>query len=327
MRRREFIKAIAGGAAAWPLAARAQQSTMPIVGFLSSVSASTVPRYLAAFHAGLAETGYRDGDNVAIEYRWAEGQYHRLPALAADLVARRVNVIAAVGGTTSVLAARSATSTIPILFSMGGDPVKLGLVRSMNRPGGNITGVQLFSAPLTSKRMEMLHELIQKVITIGFLVNPNNANLNADVAEMEAGARAIGQRIVIVKASGAREIDGAFTSLAAERVGALVVATDPFFEGRGAQFVSLAARHAIPAIYHWRDFVMLGGLMSYGDNIAMAYRQLGVYTGRILKGEKTAELPVHQSTKFELVINLKTAKALGLSFPLPLLGRADEVIE
>jgi putative ABC transport system substrate-binding protein len=332
VRRREFITLVGGAAAAWPFAARAQQQgAVPVIGFLSSFAAeSFAPEtepYAAAFRQGLSQMGYTDGHTVAIEYRWAENQPHRLPVLAAELVRRKVAVIVATGGSASALAAKAATATIPIVFTVGTDPVKIGLVASFNRPGGNVTGVTMLANLLAPKRLELINELVPRATVIGLLVNPNNPNTASETNDMETGARAIGKHLVIARASTEREIEIAFAMLAQQRVEALTIAGDPLFDRLRSQVVALSGQHSIPAISFARSFVVAGGLMSYGSSITDAYRQAGVYAGRILKGDKPVDLPVVQSTKVELFINLKTAMALGLMIPPTLLTRADEVIE
>ncbi len=311
----------------WPVAARAQRSATPVIGYLGGLSPDTYAPRLAAFHKGLGETGYVEGRDVAIEYRWAEGQYDRLPALAADLVRRRVAVIAAMGGDAPAHAARAATTTIPVVFAVTADPVKAGLVASLNRPGGNLTGVNFLLNLIPAKQFEVLHETVPKANVIGFLINPSGPEAESAINEVQTAAQTLGHELFVAKASSARDIDGAFADLAQRRVGAIMVGNDVFFYSRREQIVALAARHAIPAIYNVREFAQAGGLMSYGTSVDDAQRIAGVYVGRILRGTKSADLPVQQAVKVELVLNLKTAKTLGITFPLSLLGRADEVIE
>jgi putative ABC transport system substrate-binding protein len=327
LRRRDLI-ILLGGAAVWPLAARAQRPALPVVGFVSAGSADGSARNVAAFLKGLGEAGYTEGQNVAVEYHWLEGQCDILPALAADLVRRRVAVITSPASAPVVLAVKAATSTIPIVFGIGGDPVKLGLVASLARPGGNATGVNFFNQEVVAKRLGLLHELVPKAGRVAVLINPANApSTEATLPDVQEAAHTIGLPIFVVRASTSREIEAVFADLARERAEALFVAPDQFFNSRRVQFATLAARHAIPAAYSVRDQVEAGGLMSYGTSITERYRQIGIYTGSILKGAKPADLPVVQSTKFELVINLQTARALGLSVPPTLLAIADEVID
>jgi putative ABC transport system substrate-binding protein len=317
---------VLASAAAYPLLAVAQQKAMPVIGFLGSTSPGPYALYVAAFRQGLSETGYVEGQNVAIEYRWAEGRYDRLPALAADLVGRKVDVIAASGGATSARAARNATSMIPIIF-VSGDAVGDGLVASLARPDGNLTGVSILAFELTAKRLELLSELVPQATVIALLLNPNNADTERTMPDVQEAARAKHVQLHVVKAGAEGEFETAFASLVQLRAGALVVAADPFFNSRREEIVTLAARHAVPAIYELREFAAAGGLISYGPSLTGIYREVGIYTGNILKGSKPADLPVQQPTKFELVVNLATAKALGLTIPQTILAGADEVIE
>jgi putative ABC transport system substrate-binding protein len=327
MKRREFIAMLGGAAAAWPLAARAQQAAMPVIGFLSSGSPGPFAHYVAAFRQALGEAGFVEGRNLAIEYRWAEGRAERLPALAADLVGRQVALIAATGGTATALAAKAATTTIPIVVTAGGDLVRDGLVASLSRPGGNVTGASLLIAAMESKRLGLLRELVPGVALIAVLLDPGNTPFVIQAKQVEDAARAVGQQVRMFYARTEVELETAFAGVAEARAGALQVTASPFFNSRRAHIVALAARHAVPAVYSGREFALEGGLMSYGTNLADSYRLIGLYAGRILKGEKPAELPVVQATNFEFVINLKTAKALGLEVPPLMLPRADEVIE
>jgi putative ABC transport system substrate-binding protein len=330
MRRRAFIFALGGAAAAssnlWPLAACAQQAALPVIGYLSGSSAAERAPLLAAFRQGLGEIGYVEGRNVAIEYRFADGQYDRLPTLAADFVRRPVAAIFA-GDAPSALAAKAATATIPIVFNSGGDVVQIGLVASLSRPGGNITGVNLIAGPLSAKQFELLHELVPKAKTIALLINPENANAVRDTITVQEAAGALGVRVVVLRQSTQIGLETVFASIVQENAGALLVNADVFFTSQRDQLVAMVARHAIPAIYAWREFCAAGGLISYGPSLASGYHQCGVYIGKVLKATKPSELPVIQPTKFELVINLKSAKALGLELPATLLTRADEVIE
>jgi putative ABC transport system substrate-binding protein len=327
MRRREFIKAIATTAAAWPLAARAQQQPMPVIGFLHSASPGPHADLVRAFRQGLNETGYVEGKNAAIEYRWAEGQNDRLPALAADLVRRQVTVIAA-PSRTAALAAKAATETIPIVFELGDNPVELGLVNSLNRPSGNLTGVTSLNTEIGPKRLELLHELVPTASIIALLVNPTNPGLAETLSrDLQAAARTLGLQLHVLHASTDRDIDTIFATLVQRRPGGLVIGNDALFVNQIGQLAALTVRHAVPTIFQTHEFAAAGGLISYGTSLRDLFRQVGLYTGRILKGERPADMPVQQATKVELIINLKTAKALGLTVPLSLLGRADEVIE
>jgi putative ABC transport system substrate-binding protein len=325
VKRREFITLL-GGAAAWPLAARAQQPTMPVIGFLRPSSAEPVAHLLVAFRAGLREAGFVEGQNVTVDYRWAEGQDDRLPEIAADLVRRKVAAIVTPGSTDAAFAAKAATQTIPIVFSGGIDPVKSGLVASMNRPGGNVTGLYMWAGDLAAKRLGILHELLPHVPEIAIIVNPaHRTEAEANITEVEGAAGMLGLKTKIFAARNSSEIDGAFAAIARERMGGVLVSADSYFTGRRVQFATLANRYVIPAMFSIREYVEVGGLMSYGRNISNEWRGLGLYVGRILKGEK--DLPVEQASKFDLVINLITARALGLALPATLLARADEVIE
>ena len=324
--RRKFITLLGGAAAAWPIAARAQQPAMPVVGVLSTRAPGADPYLLTALHRGLKEAGFVDGQNLRIDYRFAENQYDRLPTLAADLVGRRVALIVSMG-TPAAPAAKAATATIPVVFGVGDDPVQLGLVGSLAHPGGNLTGVTTLSGELGSKRLELLRELVPTATLVGLLVNPTNVNAEAVLKDLQAAARAIGLQIHLLRASTEREIEAAFTTLLELRAGGLMVGTDPFFNSRSEQLARLALRHAVPTVFQFHEFAVANGLMSYGGSITEVYRLVGIYVGRILKGEKPGELPVQQVTKVELLINLRTAKALGLTIPPLLLTRADHVIE
>jgi putative ABC transport system substrate-binding protein len=327
MRRREFITLLGGAAATWPLVARAQQPAMPVIGFLSSASAAGWLPYESGFHRGLSETGYIEGKNVAIEYRWADGDYDRLPALAADLVARKVAVIVSTGGNVATFAAKAATSTIPIVFTFGSDPVAAGVVASMNRPGGNLTGVSHMTVALAAKRTEIAVELSPKAHVLTLLVNPNHPDAAAEAKEVQAAAQAQGRVLNVLNASQENDFESVFAEIVKRGTDVLFVSPDPFFNSRRDKLIALAARHAIPTMYAWREYVVAGGLISYGSNLVDQYRLTGVYTGRVLKGIKPAELPIQQPIKFELVVNLKTAKALGLTISREMQLRADEVIE
>ena len=324
--RRDFLLALAGATAASPRAVDAQQPAMPVIGLLINASSEPYAPMMAAFRQGLSETGYVDGKNVAIEYRWAENQIDRLPALATDLVRQQVAVIAA-AGPPAAHAAKAATTTIPIVFLVGADPVKSGLVASFNRPGGNLTGVGFLANALAPKLLEVLHELVPKAMAVGMLVNPGSPNAEADTREVQAAARLLGHEVLVLNARSETDIDAAFATLVQRQAGGLIVIADPLVFDRRVQIITLAARHAVPTVYPVREMAVDGGLMSYGTNLARAYYQVGVYVALILKGARPADLPVQQTSEVELVLNLKTAKTLGLTLPLTLLGRADEVIE
>jgi putative ABC transport system substrate-binding protein len=326
VRRRAFITLLGGAAAVWPVAARAQQPAMPVMGFLETRSPDMIADRLRAFRQGLKDTGYVEGENVAIEYRWAENQMDRLPALAAELVRRQVAVIAVAGGPAPAFAAKAATTAIPIVFVVGEDPVGLGLVASLARPGGNVTGINFFSGELAAKRLGLLRELVPAATRVAMLVNPTGSPAQTTLRDVEAAAPAIGLQVQVLKATTSREIDAAFATLVRDKADALLVTPDPFLTSRRIQLANLAMRHVVPTVGS-RDIAEAGGLMSYGANIADAYRQMGVHTGRILRGAKPADLPIVQSTKFELVINAQSARTLGLEVPPSLLARADEVIE
>ena len=327
LRRREFITLLGGAAAAWPVAARAQRPLMPVIGLLGTASAAEWTDLVAAFRQGLGQTGFFEGQNLRAEYLWADGQFDRLPALAAELVQHQVAAIVTTGSANSTRAAKAATATIPIVFVIGTDPVKLGLVASFNRPGGNMTGVSWLAAALGAKQLELVTDLLPNAPVIAMLVNPDNPVSEFELKEVQEVSRARGREIFGLRASNEREIDAAFATLIRQRVGVLLVSSDSLFFARRNQLVTLAARHAVPAIYPVREYAAAGGLMSYGTRLSDAYRQVGIYTGRILKGEKPGDLPIVQASKVELVVNLKTAKSLGITFPVTLLGRTDEAIE
>ena len=328
MRRREFIKIVAGSAiGTLPLASHAQQGAMPVVGFINAASAENFKRQVAAFAEGLAKNGYIEGEKVKVEYRWAEGRYDQIPALVAELLARQAAVVSVTGSTAAVQAAMAATRTIPIVFVIGADPVKFGLVASLNRPGGNVTGVSFLGNQLVAKQLGLLNELIPGATNFGFLVNPNNPNAESDTNSARLAADALGRKTIVVKARTREDIDQAFAQLNKERANALLISADPLFSGSREQLAALAARHALPTMFNSREFALAGGLLSYGPDQADAYREAGIYVGRILMGEKPSNLPVVQPTKFELLINTKTARSLGLNVPPLLLARAGEVVE
>lgn len=327
MRRRDFIAGLWSITAAWPLATRAQQPAMPVIGFMSGRAPEDSAHLVSAFRQGLAETGFVEGQTVRIEFRWADGDYDRLPALAADLVSRKVAVLVGIGGDVSALAAKKATASIPVVFGMGSDPVKAGLVASFNRPGGNATGFTLWTSEMESKRLGLLRDIVPAVQLIGILVNPKLPSSSQELNDLELAAKGVGQRLFVAPANNDAELDAALTSLGQQRVAAILVTSAPFFDTRLERIVSFAAKNRLPAIYQFREYAVAGGLISYGPNIVESYRSAGVYAGRILKGEKPADLPVLQPTKFDFVINLKTAKALGLTVPPTLLAEAGEVIE
>ena len=327
MRRRDFIKVIAGSAAAWPLGTQAQQSAMPVIGFMSGRAPEDSAHLVSAFRQGLTETGFVEGQTVTIEFRWAHGDYDRLPALAADLVSRKVAVLVGVGGDVSALAAKKATATIPVVFGMGDDPIKAGIVASFNRPDGNVTGFTLWTSEMESKRLGLLREMLPAVQLIGVLVNPKFPPSSHELSDLELAAKGIGQRLFVASANNDAELDSALASLGQQRVGAFLVTAAPFFDTRLERIVGFAAQNRLPAIYQFREYAVAGGLISYGPDVVESYRNAGLYVGRILKGEKPADLPVLQPTKFDFVINLKTAKALGLTVPPTLLAEAGEVIE
>jgi putative ABC transport system substrate-binding protein len=327
MKRREFITLAGGAVASWPLAVYAQQSAMPVIGYLGFTSPEPNATEIAEFHRGLSETGYVEGQNVAIEYRWAHGQFDQLQALASDLVRQQVAVLAALGTPASVSAAKTATATIPIVFISGDDPVRLGLVDSLDRPNGNVTGVYMLTSALEPKRLELIHELVPNAAVIGVIVDPKSPDTAPQMKELSEAATTLGRQIKIFKANSESDIESAFAAIVEQRIGAVLVASSPSYYPQREKFVALAARYTVPVVYFFRAFAGAGGLMSYGTSLGDAYYQAGLYAGRILKGEKPSDLPVQQSVKVELVVNMKTAKALGLTVPLSLLGRADEVIE
>jgi putative ABC transport system substrate-binding protein len=327
MRRRNFIAGLASTTVVWPLAARAQRPTMPVIGYLSTRALDDSAHLLAAFRRGLAENGFVEGQNVTIEYRWAQGEYDRLSAQAAELVHSQVAVLAATGGEPAALAATAATATIPVVATFAADPVKEGLVESLSRPGKNVTGISNLATTLEAKRLGLLHNLVPQAATIGVLLNPTSSTAASQLGDLQEAARTIGLQLHVLRASTDGEIDAAFESVAQNHIPALTMAGDPFFNSHRDQLVALAARHAVPSMYSFRDYAVVGGLMSYGIDLPDMYRQIGVYVGRILKGAKPADMPVEQPTKFEFVINLKTAKALGLTVPVGLLNAADEVID
>jgi putative ABC transport system substrate-binding protein len=327
MKRREFITLLGGSAATWPFVARAQKTAMPVVGFIHTLSPENVPHFVVAFRQGLKEAGFVEGQNVTVQYRWAHGQYDRLRELAADLVSQQVAVIAALGGEPSPQIVTAATQTIPIVFASNGDPVRDGLVASLARPGGNATGVTIFGTAAVAKRMQLLQEVVPQATFVGFLMNPNNPNADIEMKAAQTAASSVGKELLVLRASSDGEIDAAFAIMAQRRGGALLGATDTFLFGRREKIVSLAADYQIPAIYYLPEFAEIGGLMAYGNRITDTYRQIGIYVGRILKGEKAADLPVVQATKYELAINLKTAKALGITIPSGVMAITDNVIE
>jgi putative tryptophan/tyrosine transport system substrate-binding protein len=327
VKRRDFITLLGGAAAAWPLVGRAQQQPIPVIGLIDSTAPEAHPNLLRSFRQGLSETGYVEGRNVMIEYRWSDGQYDRTPQLAADLVRRQVTVIATIDGSASALAAKAATSTIPVVFRIGADPVALGLVTSLNRPGSNVTGVTSLTVEVGPKRLEVLHELVPAATVMALLINPSTPFAETLSRDAQAAARTLGLQLRVLQATTDRELNSVLADLRQLQVGGLVIGSDVFFNSRSEQLAALTVRHAMPAVYQYRPFVAAGGLMSYGGSLEDSYRLAGIYTGRVIKGEKPGDLPVQQSTKVEMFLNLKTANALGVTVPLSLLGRADEVIE